>query len=395
MDDTLPRSLDWVNRLVRIDTTSRDSNRPAIDLIAEEAARLGLVPHVCPSPQGDKANLIVTVPAHDGSTAGGVVLSGHSDVVPVDGQDWHTDPFDPTVKDGKLYARGGCDMKGFIGVAVAFLPDMLAEPLSEPIHLTVSYDEEVGCIGGVQLMKDIANAGLAPRVCIVGEPSSMRVIPGHKSMNVMEATFTGKSCHSSLTAQGCNSVEYAARFITFLRAIAEEWRAEGPFDEAYDVPYSTLSTNLCHGGTAVNIVPEQAKVVWEFRTIGEVDVQATLDRMDAELARLEQQMQAEFPEASAVRQARAMSPGLDTDPSSPAVTLAGEMGGIVGNEKVPYGTEAGLFQQAGVETVVCGPGDIAQAHTPNEWIELDQLVRCEQFLTRLIESLRADSTVGP
>ena len=232
----LPRSYDWIRRLVEIDSTSRLSNLPVIELIADEARRLGLTPHVCPTPDGQKANLLITVPAEDGTTAGGVVLSGHSDVVPVDGQRWSSDPFVPEVRDGRLYGRGTCDMKGFVGVAVALLPDMIAAELREPIHLAISYDEEVGCLGGDQIVKDIADLGLAPRACIVGEPSSMRVITGHKSISWARVTFRGRSAHSSLTAEGVNAIEYAARLVTFVRGIADEWKAQGPFDAAYLIP---------------------------------------------------------------------------------------------------------------------------------------------------------------
>lgn len=387
-----PRSLDWVVKLVSQDTTSRNSNHPVIDLIAEEARRLGLNPRICPSTQPGKSNLLVSVPAADGSTAGGVVLSGHSDVVPVDGQDWASDPFAPEVRDGRLYGRGTCDMKGFIGVAVSALPDMVAADLSEPIHLAVSYDEEVGCIGGDQIVKDIAELGLTPRACIVGEPTSMQVIRGHKSINLGRVTFRGKAAHSSLTPDGVNAIEYAAQFVVFLRGIADQWRNEGPFDEAYLVRHSTLSTNIIHGGIAGNTVPERCVVEFEFRGIAELDANATMERIEAYARELEQQMRAENEIAGVDFEIPAMVPGLETPADAEAISLGAALGGLRSDGKVTYGTEAGQFSGAGIETVVCGPGDIAQAHAADEFVDLAQLQACDEFIHRLISHLSKDKT---
>lgn len=387
-----PRSLDWIVKLVSQDTTSRNPNQPVIDLIADEARRLGLQPRICPSPQQGKANLLVTVPAADGSTAGGVVLSGHSDVVPVDDQDWSSDPFAPEVRDGRLYGRGTCDMKGFIGVAVSALPDMVAAELTEPIHLAVSYDEEVGCIGGDQIVKDIAELGLTPRACIVGEPTSMQVIRGHKSINLGKVTFRGKAAHSSLTPEGVNAIDYAAKFVVFLRGIADQWRAEGPFDEAYPIPHSTLSTNIIHGGIAGNTVPDRCVVEFEFRGLAELDAPATMQRIEAYARELEQQMKAENEIAGVDFEVPAMVPGLETPADAEAISLGAALGGVRSDGKVTYGTEAGQFSGAGIETVVCGPGDIAQAHTADEYVDLAQLQACEEFIQRLISHLNKEKS---
>ncbi|WP_460771256.1 acetylornithine deacetylase [Mariniluteicoccus flavus] len=385
------RSLEWVRKLVSIDSTSRDSNLPVIDLIADEARRLGLDPKVFPNPDGAKANLVVTVPAADGSTSGGVVLSGHSDVVPVDDQDWKSDPFSPEIRDGKLYGRGTCDMKGFIGVAVTFLPQMVEAELSEPIHLAISYDEEVGCIGGDQIVKDIANLGLAPRACVVGEPSSMQVITGHKSINSFEVTFRGVAAHSSLTSQGVNTIEYAARLVVFVRELAESWKAEGPFDEAYPITHSTASVNVIHGGIAGNTVPDLTKVSFEFRALPELDAHEIAANIEAYAGELEAQMKAENEVASVDWHVVAMVPGLETPADAEAVSLGAALGGEKSDGKVTYGTEAGQFSGSGIETIVCGPGDIAQAHAANEFVELDQLAACEAFVERLISHLSKES----
>ena len=385
---TTPRSLDWVIRLVSIDTTSRLSNLPVIDVVAEEARRLGLDPKISPNPDDpQKANLLITVPAADGSTGAGVVLSGHTDVVPVDGQDWHSDPFTPEIRDGKLFGRGTCDMKGFIGVCVALLPDMIAAELTEPIHLALSYDEELGCLGGDQIVKDIANLGLTPRACIVGEPSSMRVITGHKSVNQVKITFHGKAAHSSLTSSGVNAIEYAARMVTWIRGRADGWRTDGPFDDAYELPYTTTGTNMIHGGIATNTVPDLCVVDAEFRSIGAVDPYVAMAEYEAYARELEALMQAEDPAARVDVEVMAVVPGLDTPPGAETVSLGRALGGVPSEDKVTYGTEAGQFSGAGIETIVCGPGDIAQAHTANEWIALDQIRACEAFIEKLIAHL--------
>lgn len=381
-------SLNWIVRLVSIDSTSRLSNLPVIDAVAGEARRLGLDPKICPNPDDPhKANLLITVPGADGSTGGGVVLSGHTDVVPVDGQHWHSDPFAPEVRDGKLYGRGACDMKAFIGVAVALLPAMAAAELTEPIHLALSYDEELGCVGGDQIVKDIAELGLTPRSCFVGEPSSMRVITGHKSVNQLKITFHGKAAHSSLTASGVNAIEYAARMVTWIRGRADDWRANGPFDAAYALPYTTTGTNVIHGGIATNTVPDLCMVGAEFRSIGALDGQATRAEYEAYAKELEVRMRAENPSARVDFEVVAVVPGLDTPPGAKTVSLGHALGGVPSDDKVTYGTEAGQFAGAGIETVVCGPGDIAQAHTANEWISLDQIRACEIFVQRLIAHL--------
>lgn len=385
------QSYDWVTRLIALDTTSRDSNLPVIEAIADYARELGLTATVCPAEgQEAKANLLVTVPAADGTVAGGVVLSGHSDVVPVDGQDWASDPFTPEIRDGKLYGRGTCDMKGFIGVAVAALPRMVEAELSEPIHLAISFDEEVGCIGGAQIVKDIANLGLSPRACIVGEPSSMEVITAHKSINQIEVFFTGVAAHSSLTNQGVNSIEYAAKFISFVRQQADDWKAGGPFDEAYPISYSTASVNVIHGGIAGNTVPAETHVLMEFRSLPELDAGSYTEKFRRYVAELDHQMKAENDAAGAEFHLISAVPGLETPPSADVVSLGAQLGGSPSEGKVTYGTEAGQFSGSGIETVVCGPGDIAQAHTANEFVELDQLARCEAFVAKLIGLLSKD-----
>jgi acetylornithine deacetylase len=386
-------ALDWTKRLVSLDTTSRGSNLELIDVVSEELQRHGLTPTILPNGDGTKASLVVTLPARDGSTDGGIALSGHTDVVPVDGQGWDTDPFTPQTRDGRLYGRGTCDMKSFIGAILATLPDLARAPLREPVHIVLSYDEEVGCLGAARMVQELAGLGVRPTTCIVGEPTGMRVTSGHKSINLLELTVHGVAAHSSLTPQGVNAIEYASRAIGFIRSLAEEFRQQGPYDEAYDVPYTTASVNLVDGGTAGNIVADRCRAQFEFRSIGSVDPTAVRARIQAYCDDLQETMRHENTQAGVELRTLAMVPGLETDEASPAVRLGAVLGGIPSADKVSYGTEAGLFQAAGIETIVCGPGDIRQAHTANEFVELDQIRACETFMNNLVLHLSTPSRI--
>lgn len=370
-----------------IDTTSRDSNLPLIEVVAQEMRSRGIEPHIFTTDDGTKANLLATVPAADGSTSGGVVLSGHTDVVPVDGQSWTSAPFEPQVRDGRLYGRGTCDMKAYIAVALHTLPAMLEAELSEPIHFALSYDEELGCLGGAVLVKQIADLGLAPRVCIVGEPTMMQVVRAHKSINSVRVTFHGVAAHSSLTPNGVNAVEHAAAFITKMRAMATSWRTEGPYDSAFPVAYSTTSVNIVEGGIAGNTVPDRCVVQLEFRTIAADDPEVVTDRLRGFVAEIEAEMKTEDERAHVDVEVLAAVPGLDTEADSTAVELAVALGAEASPEKVTYGTEAGQFAGSGIETVVCGPGDIAQAHAADEFVDLAQIQQCERFMTDLVAHL--------
>lgn len=383
----LPASLAWIERLLRFDTTSRNSNLDLIAALEEEMRRLGLTAERLPNADGSKANLLLTLPAADGSVGGGVVLSGHTDVVPVDGQNWQTDPFSPEIRNGRLYGRGTADMKSFIGVVMHRLPDLAAARLSSPVHLAFSYDEEVGCLGGADLARSLGARAAAPELCIVGEPTSMRVVAGHKSTNLVEFIFHGLAAHSSLTPKGVNAIEYASRAITAIRSLADARRADGPFDAAYRVPWTTAGVNMVQGGIAVNTVPERCRVLYEFRTVGCDDPSSMVDLIRCEVRELEAEMQAEHAEAWAEVNVLAQVPGLESSTDGPAYRLAVELGGSPSSDKVTYGTEAGQFAHAGMDAVVCGPGDITQAHAANEYIELDQIAACEQFIDRLLTRL--------
>lgn len=389
MTPVTPEVVDWLTRLVAIDTTSRDSNLPLIDLVADHARSLGLTPHVFPTPDGAKANLILTVPDADGGTCGGVMLSGHTDVVPVDGQPWTSDPFTLTERDGRYYGRGTADMKGFDAVVLAALPAMLAQPLRQPIHLALSYDEEVGCQGAGPMVAALAELGLAPEVTFVGEPTSMRMICAHKSINVIRIAVRGLAAHSSLTNQGVNAIEYAASLVRWWRVRCDRWRDEGPYDDGYPIAHTTGAVTMISGGNGVNIIPAEADVTLEFRAVAEVDDAEVIAELRAACAEVEEAMRVEDASASVTVTVETSTVGLESPPDAPAVRLGEALGLEALPDKVTYGTEAGVYSDAGISAVVCGPGDIAQAHKPDEFIEASQLAACEAFIGRLITHLRA------
>ena len=382
-------TLEEITKLINFDTTSRDSNLPLIDYVVQRLTALGIESKLIHDATGLKANLLATIPAADGTRTGGIVLSGHTDVVPVDGQDWSSDPFTPQVRDGKLYARGTCDMKSLVGVVMSRLDAMVGAKLNEPIHLAFSYDEEVGCIGAVDLVAAITEDQLNPRGAIVGEPTSMRVVRGHKSVNVIKVDFHGIAAHSSLTTQGVNAIAAAADFAAVVDARAKEFASTGASDPAFIVPYTTTTVNQISGGIAVNTIPALCTLHFEFRSIGADDPVEIIEYFRNVALEIEAKMKAQNPEASVEFAVLAQTPGLDTPQEAGIVSLAAELGGTPSPDKATYGTEAGLFFNAGIPTVVCGPGDIAQAHAPDEFITLEQIAACESFMDNLIKALGA------
>ncbi|PTB19181.1 acetylornithine deacetylase [Trinickia symbiotica] len=392
-----PVSLQWVQRLVSMDTTSRVPNIGLIETVRDALAERGIAATLTSDEHGHGAqwaNLFATIPAHDGATNGGVVLSGHTDVVPVDGQQWESDPFKPEVRDGRLYGRGTCDMKGFIGAVLALVPEMQAARLAKPIHLAFSFDEEVGCAGAPLMIADLQKRGVKPEGCIVGEPTSMRPIVAHKGIHAYRCCVRGQAAHSSLTPQGLNAIEYAARLICHIRDVADQMRRDGPFDEFFDVPFTTAQTSTIEGGNAINTVPAECRFAFEFRNLPTLDpatIFARIERYAQET--LLPQMRREHPNAAIEFTAIASAPGLDAIEQNAITELVRALTGDRATRKVAYGTEAGLFAQAGVPSVVCGPGDIQQAHRANEYVELSQLTACEQFLRKFIHSMSVDARV--
>jgi len=378
------RALDLAQTLVRMNTVSRGSNLELIHFVRDELAKHGVASTLTYDDARTKANLFATL--GEGKPAG-VIVSGHTDTVPWDGQDWTLDPLGAELRDGKLYGRGSADMKGFIGLALAQTPAFLAADLPFAIHFAFSYDEEVGCFGGAQLAAALGARAEPPATCIVGEPSSMRVIAAHKSSNLVELVFHGRSAHSSLTPEGVNAIEYAARAITAIRDIADARRTDGPFDQAYRVPWTTAGVNMVDGGIASNTVPELCHVYCDFRTVGVDDPALVIEEITRRARELEAQMQAEHAEAFVEVNVVAQVPSLESSATGPAYALACDLGGTSSPDKVTYGTEAGQFANAGIDAVVCGPGDIAQAHAADEYVELDQILACERLVDALLARL--------
>ncbi|WP_157019088.1 acetylornithine deacetylase [Mesorhizobium xinjiangense] len=371
-------------RLVSFDTTSRNTNLPLIDYIADYLEGLGVKSRKVFDETGEKANLWATIgPQKDG----GIVLSGHTDVVPVDGQDWTSDPFELTERDGRLFGRGACDMKGFVAACLAAVPHFQKRNLARPIHLAFSYDEEIGCIGVKGLLEWLKDAPYRPRYCIVGEPTLMGVVVGHKGKRSMQITVTGRTCHSSLAPQGVNAVDYAALLTVKMREIGQRLARNGSRDPEYDVIHTTAHTGVISGGTALNIVPDQCVMMCEFRALPGEDVDALVAELHAYAHDvLEPEMKAIAPEAGIVIELTSEIPGLETAPDAEIVTLAKRLSETNTHSKVAFGTEAGRFHDMlGLETVVCGPGSIAMAHKADEYIERDQMARCDRFLERLAD----------
>jgi len=385
---TWKNTRDWLETLVAFDTTSRNSNLALIECVRDELATLGVSARLFHSPDGAKANLFATLPASNGETQGGIVLSGHTDVVPVDGQQWSTNPFALTEKGGRLYGRGSCDMKGFIAASLALVPEFLAAPRAKPVHLAFSYDEEIGCAGAPEMINQLKAEGARFDGCVVGEPTSMQVVVAHKGINLYRCRVHGKAAHSSLTPRGSNAIEYAARLICRIRDIADHFKAHGPYDEFFDVPFTTMTTNQIQGGIAVNTIPELCEFAYEFRNLPGMSVDAIQAQVESYVRdELLPRMRAEFADARIEIETGASAPALEASEEAAITQLVRALTEDRTTRKVAYGTEAGLFQGIGIPTVVCGPGHIEQAHKPDEYVALDQMASCETFLRRLGQSL--------
>jgi len=378
------RSLELIERLVAFDTTSRNSNLELIDFVRDYLAELGVDAELVHDESGAKANLYATLGPEDRP---GFALSGHTDVVPVDGQDWASDPFRVETRDGRLYGRGTSDMKSFVAVCLALAPEFLARDIETPLHLALSYDEEVGCLGVRGLLERLAAREVRPRGCIVGEPTLMKVVRAHKGKLSHRCHVRGREAHSSLVDQGVNAVEAAAEAVAYLKSMARRFRDHGPYDDELSPPYTTVHTGTIHGGTALNIVPLAAHFDFEFRHLPDDDPQALLAELEAHIeANILPEMHAVDACTGFRFEPLSRICGLSVGEDAEIVALAKSLTGANTTGKVSFGTEAGLFQElAGIPTVVCGPGSIEQAHKPDEFIALEQVARCEAFLRKLFE----------
>lgn len=378
-------TINRLSRLIAFDTTSRHSNLALIHDCADYLESLGLKPWLSHNADQSKANLFATIAAADGNTEGGLILSGHTDVVPTDGQAWQSDPYRADIREGRLYGRGSADMKGFIAAVLAAAPAMVQAELKRPLHIALSYDEEIGCLGAPVMIAELQKRGLTPEHCIVGEPTSMRMVVAHKGIHTFRCAVHGKAAHSSLTPQGVNAIEYAAKLIVFINELAGRLKARHDTDPDYDVPFSTLSVNTIAGGIAGNIVPQLCEFEFDYRNLPHMspaDITAPIEAHIREV--LQPQMQAV---EAACRIDMRHGENVPAMPEAEAALLHDLITQLVEDSsrlKVAYATEGGQFQQAGIATVICGPGNIEQAHKADEFVELAQLARCDAFLHKLI-----------
>nr|CCC91967.1 putative acetylornithine deacetylase [Trypanosoma congolense IL3000] len=379
----------WLEKLVSYDTTSRNSNLELIHYVKTYLEGVGVDCILIHNEEKTKANLWATLPGENGVTEGGTIFSGHTDVVPVDGQEWFTDPFILTERDGKLYGRGTCDMKGFIAVCMSLTQELLQVRREKPIHFAWTYDEEVGCIGGQVLTTFLREKGIKVDGCIVGEPTSNKIVVAHKGIAVYRMRVRGIAAHSSyaLTSQSCNAVDYAARLVVKIREIAEDVARHGARDRFFDVPHTTISTNIVTGGNAENTVPALCEFVFEIRFLTSAEQDMLEKRIctfvDAELLPA---MKRESASANIELRKVASAPSFSqADEKGTFLPVLRSLTGDTAIRKVAYATEAGQYQNLGIPVTVCGPGSILQAHQANEFVTVEQLAECAGIIRGVVQ----------
>lgn len=383
----MPRALtlDILQQLISFDTTSANSNLALMKYVQDYLRQHGITSHLVHDEIQQKANLYATIGPNDKS---GVMLSGHTDTVPVTGQQWHYPPYQLTLDQDRAYGRGTADMKGFIAVVLAAVPELVATTLHTPVHLAFSYDEEIGCLGVRRLIEHLAEIPIKPALCIIGEPTELKVVTAHKGKLAAKVTVTGKEYHSGMAPYGVNAVNYAARLVCWLEQLAQQKCQEGPFEEGYDIPYTTVHTGTIQGGTALNIVPKHCEFMFEIRNIATEDPRQLLAQFGDYAESLVAKMRNTHPDCDMQIDITSEYPGLNTARDADAVAFVQRLTEVEGNHTIGFGTEGGLFSQTlGVPTVVCGPGSMEQGHKPNEFIELSQLELGERFISRLLEHL--------
>ncbi len=375
-------TLDLIQRLVQFNTVSRDTNLPLIEYVATYLDDFGIESYQVTSDDGKKSNLYASIGPEE---PGGVVLSGHTDVVPVDGQDWESDPFNPEVKDHKLYGRGTCDMKGFIGTVLALVPEM--NSLSKPIHLALSYDEELGCKGAPRMIRELSNKLAEPEAVIVGEPTRLSAITGHKGMVTLKTSIQGFEAHSSQTHKGVSAVMIAAKLVDTLNTMASQLADVTSKDTGFEPHHSTIHVGVIHGGTAINIISRRCEFQWDIRCIPSDDPQTIINEFEKFCQdEILPNMKHISNDCYITTETTASAPSFLMK-ESPASALMHSLAIPAGDRYAPYVAEAGQFQAAGFPTVICGPGSIDQAHKPNEFIDLEQIEQGELFLRKLIQRL--------
>lgn len=388
MDRKPPGSVDILERLVAFETVSRTPNIALIDYVRDLLDDAGAHTSLVMAPDDRNANLYATV-GPDGP--GGVLLSGHTDVVPTDGQDWTVEPFQLTRSADRLYGRGTADMKGFVACAVRAIATAARRPLTVPLHLALSYDEEIGCIGVRSLIEMLKASPARPSFCIVGEPTELSVATGHKGKIAARATCTGKSVHSALAPQGINALHLGAEFVVALKRVQADVAETGVTDGDYDVPYSTIHAGVMQGGTALNIVANACTVDFEIRHLKDDDPSELLTRIKTVAGEI---ADAYAPDGGIHIDVLNRYPGLDTPPGADVVAFVKSLTGGNSTVKVAFGTEGGLFDsELGVPSVVCGPGSMAQGHKPDEFITVAQIEKCDRMLETLVDRLCATPAV--
>ena len=375
------------DRLMCFDTVSSKPNIALMQFVQDLLADAGVQAVLIPDPLGQKANLYATV-GPEGQ--GGVMLSGHTDVVPVDGQAWTKQPFALTEENGRYYGRGAADMKGFCAVAIATMVQAAKRPLKTPLHLALSYDEEIGCMGVRSLVDMLQSAPVRPRFCIVGEPTGMQVATGHKGKVALRAICTGREGHSALAPMALNALHLAADFVQAVRALQADVAAKGLKDGDYDVPYSTIHVGKLNGGVQVNIVPNTAVIDFEIRSVAGEDVARLIGRLGDAAEAIVAPLRGDYPEAAITIEQLWDYPGLGTPSDAAVVNFVKGLTGANGTMKVAFGTEGGLFDaRLGIPTVICGPGSMAQGHKPDEFVTVEQMARCEAMMAALLDRLEA------
>ncbi|HEY6441440.1 MAG TPA: acetylornithine deacetylase [Acetobacteraceae bacterium] len=370
-------------KLASFDTTSRNSNLALIAFVRDYLDAHGISYRVSTDATGQKANIHAIIGPQG---PGGIALSGHVDTVPVDGQAWSADPFTLRRDHGRLYARGSADMKGFVSACLAAVPDVKARNLSRPLHLFISYDEEVGCQGAQRLIQDLDDSGMKPALCVVGEPSGMQPILAHKGKLNLRVKVRGLTGHSAEPAKGVNAIHAAGEAIAYVVTEARRLAKEGPFEEGFDPPHTTIHVGTVQGGTILNIIPERCEFVMEWRNIPGDDATRHVERMRQFVAdSIEPAMHAVNANTGFDFEVTTSMPGLSLGADHELTTIVKQLTGSNSTGKVSYGTEGGYYQGAGIPTIVCGPGHIAQAHQPDEWIAQEQLDACDAFIRRLVD----------
>jgi len=382
MSDLGP-TLDILKTLVGFDTTSRHSNLALIDWVESYLDGHGVPHRRVPNADGTKSNLIATVgPAIEG----GAVLSGHTDVVPVDGQPWETDPFETVERDGRIYGRGTCDMKGFLALSLAAVPDLIAAKPRKPVHLAFSYDEEIGCLGAPSMIAVIRKELPSPAFVVVGEPTDMVAVNGHKGITYYRVTVTGREAHSSQTQLGVSAIMEAVKLMASLTELSARLERDADPASPFTPKGATLTIGLVNGGTAGNIIARECSFLFDLRCPPSLDPEAILAPFFAEAAALDAALKARAAEAGVSIVRHSSTPAFAPEPDGLAESFARRLAGDNGPPRaVAFATEAGQFQQAGFSTVLCGPGSIEQAHQPNEYVEVDQMQRGREFMRRLVE----------